>query len=589
MLELRILILNIVTFKIVITTSTNMKIQTIKGLALIVAAGTMATSCDLMKDLTYEVTPKTLEMHGDSVRISVDVEFPVKGIKKKVSAEITPMLGTSALKTISVQGEKVTGNGNVIQYKPGGKVTYTDIVAYKPEFEETQLKVTGSFSKGGKVKGAIPEKKIADGTIITPFLVNKDYKVILLKDAFNRVTEKGFSAQINFDKGKSIVKPTELKEKDIADLKVWLSAATSNPKITIKSINVVGYASPEGEVGSNDTLSNERASAAKAAVLGVALGAKNDKVKTEMFSLVGKGEDFDGFKKELVASNMDNDEKQLIIRVLEMQKDPVTRETEMRNMGKTFTFLEQNIFTKLRRSEIQVTYDRVGFTDAELMALSVSRPDTLTIEELLFTATLTNDLNEKLRIYKVAATNFPSDYRGANNVGAIYYMQNKLDEAKVEFEKANATKANPISKNNLGAIAGVMNDRTGAKKLLAEAKGAGTEVNYNLGILNIQDGLYNEAVANFGADNTFNKALAQLLSATAAGADIKTLDGSVDKESAQGFYLKAIISARQDNVDATISNLKSSFAKDASFKTKALKDREFLKYAENPNFSGAVK
>ncbi len=566
-----------------------MKKQTIKGFAFIVAAGSLATSCDLIKDLQYEVTPKTLEMHGDSVRVSIDVNFPIKGIKKKVSAEITPMIGGTALKTVLVQGEKATGNGNVIQYKPGGKVTYSDVVAYKPEFEETQLKVTGSFSKGGKVKGAIPEKKIADGTIITPMLVNKDFKVILEKDAFTRVTEKGFSCQINFDKGKSLVKPTELIEKDIADLKVWLASAQSNPKITIKSINVIGYASPEGEVGSNDTLSNERASAAKSAILGVALGAKNDRVKTEMFSMSGRGEDFDGFKKELEKSTMNNDEKQLIIRVLEMQKDPVTRETEMRNMGKTFTFLEENVFTKLRRSEIQVTYDKKGYSDEELMALSVSHPDSLNLEELLFTATLTNDLNEKLRIYEVAEKNFASDYRTSNNVGAIYYMQNKLDEAKSKFEKANSTKENAISKNNLGAVAGVKGDRVGAQKLLDEAKGAGTEVNYNLGILNVQDGLYNDAVSNFGSEASFNKALAQLLSATAAGADVKTLDNSADKESAQGFYLRAIISARQDNVDATVSNLKNAFAKDGSFKVKASKDREFIKYAENPIFSGAVK
>ena len=223
------------------------------------------------------------------------------------------------------------------------------------------------------------------------------------------------------------------------------------------------------------------------------------------------------------------------------------------------------------------------------MALSVSHPDSLNLEELLFTATLTNDLNEKLRIYEVAEKNFSSDYRTSNNVGAIYYMQNKLDEAKSKFEKANNTKENAISKNNLGAVAGVKGDRVGAQKLLDEAKGAGTEVNYNLGILNVQDGLYNDAVSNFGSEASFNKALAQLLSATAAGADVKTLDNSADKESAQGFYLRAIISARQDNVDATVSNLKNAFAKDGSFKVKASKDREFIKYAENPIFSGAVK
>ena len=566
-----------------------MKKQTITGLAFIVAAGTMLTSCDLLKDLQYEVSPKTLEMHGDSVRVKVDVSFPEKGIKKKASVDITPMLGTVALKSVQLQGEKATGNGSVIQYKPGGNYTYTDIVAYTPEMEDVDLKITGNVSKGGKVKAAVPETKIAEGTIITPLLVNKDFKVIMEKDNFKRVTEKGYTVQLNFDKGKSIVNPNELKDQDMKDFKVWLATSQSNPKIALKGYTIVGYASPEGEVGSNDSLSNQRASAAKEAVLKLAKDAKNELSQTEIYTLLGKGEDFEGFKRELEKSSMNNDEKQLIIRVLEMHKDPVTREAEMRNMGKTFSFLDENVFTKLRRSEIYVTYDKTGYTDEELKSISVSNPDTLTVEELLFTATLTNDLNEKLRLYTVAEKNFPTDHRAINNAGVMYYMQNKLDEAKAQFEKSNQVKETSVATNNLGAIAGVKGDREAAKNLLQGAKDAGTEVSYNLGILNIQDGLYNEAVANFGSYDTFNKALAQLLSATAAGADVKTLDASEDKDSAQGYYLRAIIAARQGNVDSTIDNLKKSFAKDASFKEKAGKDKEFLKFEENANFSAAIK
>ena len=565
-----------------------MKKQTIKGLAFIVVASSMATSCKLMKDITYTITPNPLEMHGDSVRISAEISLPEKGIKKKVTAEITPMLGTTALKPITIQGEKVTGNGNSIQYKPGGTVKYSDIVLYKPEFESVDLTVVGTVKKGKKEKPMLAVKKVADGTIVTPLLVNKDFKVILEKDAFNRVTEKGFSAQFNFERGKSVIKPAELKEKDIADFKVWLAAAQSNPKIAIKSINLIGYASPEGEVGSNDSLSNERAAAAKSAVLAISKEAKNVKGQTEIYSLAGRGEDYDGFKKELEKSTMNNDEKQLIIRVLEMHKDPITRETEMRNMGKTFAFLEDNVFTKLRRTEIVVTYDKTGYSDEELQKLSVSTPDSLTLEELLFTATLTNDLNEKLRVYQIAEKNFPTDYRTSNNVGAVLYMQNKMNDAKAEFEKANGLQDNAISKNNLGAVAGASGDRSGAKLLLDAASGAGDEVNYNLGILNIQDGLYNDAISHFGSEDSFNKALALLL-AKSAGPDMTSLDGSADKESAQGFYLRAVSAARANNVASVVSNLKSAFAVDSSWKNKASKDREFLKYAEDASFSGIIK
>jgi hypothetical protein len=70
---------------------------------------------------------------------------------------------------------------------------------------------------------------------------------------------------------------------------------------------------------------------------------------------------------------------------------------------------------------------------------------------------------------------------------------------------------------------------------------------------------------------------------------ISTIDNSIDKESAQGYYLKAVASARLDKVDAVASNLKNAFAKDASLKNKAANDREFLKYKDNATFTNVVK
>ena len=565
-----------------------MKKQTIKGFAFIALAGTMVTSCDLLKDLEYTVTPNPLEMHGDSVRVKVDIKFPEKGIRKKASAEITPMLGSTALKSVTVQGEKATGNGNVIQFKPGGNVSYNDVVVYKSEYENTDLKVTGTVSKGGKVKKQLGEIKIADATIVTPFMVNKDYKVIFEKDAFNRITEESTSAQVNYEKSKSVVRPTELKEKDIAQLQAWLTKAQADPKISLKTISITGYASPEGETGKNSSLSTERAEAGKTTVINLAKAAKNVKAQTEIFSLNGRGEDYDGFKRELEKSTMNNDEKQLVIRVLEMHKDPETRETEMRNMGKTFKYLDDNIFPKLRRAEITVSYDKTGYTDEELKTISLSKPETLKIEELLFAATLTNDLNEKLSIFNAAIKVAPEDVRAYNNAGAIFFLQNKMPEAKEQFEKANSINENAVSKNNLAAVAGVSGDKEKAKQLLAQAKGAGSEVNYNMGIVNIIEGNYNDALSNLGSENTFNKALALVLSGSFDQASA-AIDGSKDKETAQGYYIKAIVGARTSKPDVAISNLKNAIAKETSLKAKAAKDREFIKLFQDANFSAIVK
>lgn len=563
-----------------------MKKQSIKGLAFFAVAGSLVTSCDLLKDLEYKVTPSPLEMHADSVRVKVDVKFPEKGIKKKAYAELTPKLAGTSLKTVTVAGEKATANGNVVPYKAGGNVTYTDVVAYKPEFEYTELIVTGKVFKGGKEKeGAFDDTEIAKGTIITPYLVNKDFKAIYAKDEFKRVTEQNTKAQFNYLKAKHDVRATELKDKDIVDLEAWLAAAQSNPKIDIKSINITGFASPEGEVAYNNTLSTDRASSAQKATVDVAKKAKNEKASGEIYQLDGKGEDFDGFKVELAKNEkVKQEDKDLILRVLQMYADPQQRETEMRNLGKSYTELDKNIFPLLRRAEVTVVFDLTGYSDEELKSISTSDPQKLTLEELLFTATLTEDLNEKLRLYKEAEKKDPSDYRAANNVGVVLYNQGKSAEAKSQFEKANGLKDNPISKNNLGAIAGASGDRKKAAELFGQANGAGEEVNYNKGIIAIQDGKYADAVSSFGGDASFNKALAQLLNGDAAAA-VKTIDDSADKESGQGYYLKSIAAARQSKLVDVVSNLKNAIGKDAAWKTKAAKDREFLKYAEDASMS----
>ena len=562
-----------------------MKKQSYKGLAAIAVVGAMLTGCELMGDLEYTVQQDPVQMHGDSVKVSVTVKFPNKGLKKKASAEITPTLGDASFKTITFQGEKATGNGQTIAYKAGGTANYTDVLPYNPSMENADLMITGTVSKGKKEVALEPEK-IADGTIITPFLVQNDDKALIGKDAFVRTTEEVFSGtQINYLKGKSDVRSTELKDKDIPAFQAWMADAAVNPKKKVKKINFVSYASPEGEVAKNGELANDRAKSGQAAIEKILTAAKFT-ASPEMFSQQPKGEDWEGFKTAVNASTLKD--KELIIRVLQMYSDPNQRETEIKNLGKTYQELEKDILPSLRRTQINVVYDKVGYSDDELKQLSVSNPETLTVEELLFTATLYTDLSEKMRVYQLVVKYYPQDWRGHNNVGYVYYMQNDLANAKTNWEKANSIKENPVTLNNLGIIARVVEkDRAKATKLFTSAVSAGPEVKYNLGIIDIQNGKYPEAIGNMGNNNTFNKALAQVLNGDYSAA-LTTIDASPDKDSAMGYYLKAIIGARQNNLDLLTNNLKSAIAKDPSLKAKAAKDREFIKFFENASFKAVV-
>jgi outer membrane protein OmpA-like peptidoglycan-associated protein/Flp pilus assembly protein TadD len=549
-------------------------------------------SCDLVKDFTYTVNPDPLEMHGDSLRFNVIVNIPEKGIQKKIRAEISPKIGNTSIGSWIVQGEKVTGNGKTVLFKPGGTVNFEMVIPYSKDMEAADFKITGKVFKGLKEKMTLPEKKIADATIITPYLVKKEFKMIYEDDAIIRSVDKTKSAVINFDRGQSIVKASELKDVDLNDLLVWISTSQLNPKIKINSINIVGYASPDGVEDKNSNLSNERTKSARASLISLIKKAKIAVyTDTSYFMLQGKGEDFDGFKEQLsLTSSISEADKNLFIRILEMTKDPVQRETEMINLGKSYTELEKDVFPKIRRANIIVNYTENGLTDDEIMQASINNPSILGVEELLFAAkNLTQDLNEKARIYQLAASNFDSDYRTHNNLGALNFSQNKIADAKKSFEKSNSLKENIAAKNNLAGVVLIQDNRTQAIKLMTQTKSVDAKnssiVAYNNAILNIMSGNYSKAENNL-KDDSFNKALVLTLQGKLPQAT-KVL--SAVATTSESLYLKAIISARSgESVDSVVTNLKQAFAKDSNLKTKASKDREFLKFMNDAIFTAAV-
>jgi len=560
-----------------------MKKLTIKSISVL-AFIAMLSNCTTIKDIEYTVKENPLQMHADEVTLEVSGKFVEKGLNAKATAEVTPLFvcndGTEiAFATELFQGPKAAGNGKVIQ-KEGGSFAYESTIPYQKCMEEGIVKVRIIAKKGNKEEEIFTDK-IADGTIITPYLIQLDDQVIMATDAFQRTTSHETEATINYDKGRFNVKSSELRQEDITNLKAFALDATTNPRVEMKNFSIQSYASPEGEIDKNTNLAEDRAGSAKSFLVKEMKRMKYEAGQQETFyGLNPKGEDWEGFKTEVEKTT--HEDKELILRVLQMTADLDKREQEIRNMAKTYKFLEKEVLPQLRRSQMVLSYDKVGYSDEELKELSKSNPDTLNVEELLYTATLYEDLSEKLRVYSEAARLFPNDWRTSNNVGYVNYLQGDLDAAGENFEKANAAEENATTTNNIGAVAHMKGDNERAMELFAAA-GSSSECKYNQGLLNIQQGLYEEAVNNMGDNKTFNVALATLLSGDAEGAS-QVVDASNTSDDAMSYYLKAIIGARTNNSSMLLDNLKIAFEKDASLKDKAKRDREFFQFFENADF-----
>ena len=564
-----------------------MNLTRFNGTLLIGTAAFLVASCDLVKDITYTVNPNPLEMHGDSVKVSITVNVPEKGIKKTAKAEITPKIGSTPIGTWYVNGSKVTGNGTNIDFKTGGTATLEETIAYDPSMEAADLIITGKLYKQTKEKGVLPETKIADATIITPYLVDKNFKVLTEQDALVRQFDKTTTATINFEKGKSDVRANEIKDADILSLLAWVEAAQTNPKIKITGIEINGYASPDGEVAKNDNLSSDRTIAARKALIDLMKKSKLTAYSdTSAYTLAKFGEDFAGFKSQLAATTtIPEADKNLFIRILEMTKDAEQREKDMIALGKAYTELERDVFPMIRRAVVVVKYTEYGLTDDELRAASVQNPNSLSVEELLFTAAkLTTDANEKARIYGIAAANYSADVRTHTNLGATLFELGNTKDASSAFKKANELKSTPTTNNNLAASLILENNTPAAKKLLVNAK---TDVyGYNQGIIDIMEGKYGAADKNI-SQKSYNKVLALLLLNQLDAA--RKVSASLT-ETAELAYLNAIIEARSGaNADAVVAKLKTATTKNANLKEKASKDREFIKIMNYASFIDFIK
>jgi outer membrane protein OmpA-like peptidoglycan-associated protein len=557
--------------------------------------GKMAKNASLVK---YEVTPNPLEEHGDSVAITVKGSYPAKYFAKKVDLNVTPYIKTTSgehpFKTITEIGEKSpTTTGSKITSKTGGSFTYSDRIAYTPDMRAGDVMVKIKGVQGSKSKDFEP-MKIADATIATPMLVQPDEKTIAAKDQFKKVVPANFSSQIYYLINTSNVNPNfKVKDANISN-KPEMAALDSAIKAlsvapySMKNISIMGYASPDGTEKLNAGLAEARSKSSMKYLMAGFKKRKSPQGQEEAFyNLSSTSEDWQGFQAQMQSSDLA--QKDMILRIVASNTDVDAREMEIKKMGKGYTEIADKILPKLRRSAITINAEKMSRTDEQISALATSNPDSLSVEELLYAGTLTADKGTKMNIYKSAERIYPQDWRTSNNVGMMMFMNGDVDGAMSEFNKADQLSANnPVVKNNLGAGYSRKGDRKKAAEMYAAASGAGSELNENMGILNIKDGNYSAAVSNYSSVQSFNASLAKLLSGDKDGA-MSTLEASPDKDSANGLYLKAVISARKGDANGVVSNLKSSIAKDSKMKAMAKDDREFIKWYNDANFKSAVE
>lgn len=552
----------------------------------IIALAVMTSCKSLTAPDNITCNPNPLQVKAGKVTAEITGTFPEKTFITKGVLEVTPVLkydGKEVLgETVTYVGEKAAANGTVVNYKAGGKYKQTFSTVYADEMAKCELYLRFKATKGSKVYD-IPDLKIADGINATANLADaNDNKGAITGDKFQRIIKEMQEADLKFLIQQATLRDSEKKSEAVKNLQQAIKDATAAENKEVAGLEISGYASPDGATSLNEGLAEKRQ---KVAEDYMKKALKKDKIDVDITSEI-TAEDWDGFQTLMENSNMQD--KDLVLRVLKMYSDPEEREAQIKNLSAVFKNIADEILPELRRSRLTLTTLLIGKSDEEIAKLAKENPAALSVEEILYAATLTNDKNEKLAIYNKTQELYPNDFRAFNNAGLIYMEKADVESARQAYNKALALEpANPDANYNAGVADLAAGDIQKAEEHLGKAAGTTGNLAAAMGTLYTMKGDYKNAANAYGSAATNNAAVQQILNEDYAGAR-KTL-AAIAEPNATTAYLQAIVAARTNDRDGVYNNLKVAVEKDATLKAKAQKDIEFSKYAEDATFQAIVK
>ena len=530
------------------------------------------SSCSKLGALSsdnFKVDPNPLETTAGQVPATINGMFPEKYMKKKATVTVIPELrygngqavqGTGA----TFQGEKVQGNNQTISYKVGGNYSMKTNFKYVPEMQKSELYLTFDAYIGSK-KVDVPAVKVADGIVATSELSGRTVKsaqASVAQDAYQRIIEHKQEANIKFLIQQATLRKSELKNNSVKEFVEMLKKINADKEgLNLKNVEVSAYASPDGGLKLNDKLAAQRQNNTEKFVNKT---LKNTKVEAPVDAKY-TAQDWEGFQELVKVSDIQD--KDVILRVLSMYKDPEEREQQIKNMSAVFRELADGILPELRRARLTLNYEVIGRSDAQIVEQFGNDASQLSNEELIYGATLVNDA-QKEAFYKKAAELY-NDARAYNNLATLAFAKGDLSAAKNYAQKAQSVDgSNAESNANLGLIALAEGNVRDAENYIAKAANA-FGLSEIVGNLNLMKGNYAQAEQDFANINSNSAALAQILNknynaATSTLNNIKNGDATTE-------YLKAILNARLGNNSAAATALKAAISKDSSF----------AKYAEN--------
>ena len=147
--------------------------------------------------------------------------------------------------------------------------------------------------------------------------------------------------------------------KELSSLNEFMDKALKDTLTGISSIDVIGYASPDGPYSLNEKLSLKRAQDFKIYL------EKNYNLSRYKVNIKGVAEDWETCRKMVVQDNVPN--KQTVLNIIDSNKKPDTKEADLKLLPESWDYMKKNILPQLRRVDVAINYSHSNVIEERIL------------------------------------------------------------------------------------------------------------------------------------------------------------------------------------------------------------------------------
>ncbi len=345
--------------------------------------------------------------------------------------------------------------------------SYSAVVPYREWMETSSIEVVcRTCGCCGEAKGEVVKKRVASldfkERIYEPALV-----YVMPEREETKAREARGAAFIDFKVNSSVIDPGYRgNERELAKVRATVDAINNDGDISITSLSVKGFASPDGPYAKNETLARDRTKALA------------DYIR-ELYSFPGEvtrvtwvAEDWDGLIRWIEERDMEAKDEILAL-VTNDSEEPDRREYILRTRyPEQYAKLLSDAYPSLRRCDYVVNYTVNQYTDVEEIAsVLASDPRKLSLAELFqLSQSLGKDSPRFKEVMEVAVRMFP-DSEVANLNAAVTALSYK-DTGKARWYLKRAGNS-PEATYTAGLAEACDGNYDKALRLFGEAESAG--------------------------------------------------------------------------------------------------------------------